>query len=163
MRMCPLMMEPKMQDNEIGLTIYHELQHMTSGVYDHPTKAYAKKSMVELAAEDPVGARLNSASYTMYIAEVGMTRENFTKYTRTSGLNAKSGKCYDKHSNCGSLAKGCCSNRRTSSGMLLSDSCCAACEHENDTNPKCTDSADNCSTLKYEAECQNTSTNQGCC
>jgi hypothetical protein len=43
-----------MLDNEIGLTIYHELQHMTSAVYDHPSKAYAKKSMVELAVEDPV-------------------------------------------------------------------------------------------------------------
>jgi hypothetical protein len=41
-----MIMQPTMHDYEIGLTIYHELQHMTSGVYDHPTKAYAKKSMV---------------------------------------------------------------------------------------------------------------------
>jgi hypothetical protein len=108
MRMCPLIMGPDMHDFEIGLTIYHELQHMTSGVYDHPTKAYAKKSMVQLAVEDPVGARLNSASYTMYIAEVGMSMEDFTKYTKTAGNNARSSTCSDSYSNCNSLAKGCC-------------------------------------------------------
>ena len=137
MRMCPLMMKPEMMDNEIGLTIYHELQHMTSAVYDHPSKAYAKKSMVELAVEDPVGARLNSASYTMYIAETGMNREDFTKYTRTSGNNAKSAKCFDKHSNCNDLAKGCCNSRKTSDGLLLKFSCCAACTHESETNSAC--------------------------
>jgi len=44
--------------------------------------------MVELAVEDPVGARLNSDSYTMYIADTGLSREEFTKFTRTSGTNA---------------------------------------------------------------------------
>ena len=137
MRLCPMMFAPKMLDDEIGLTIYHELQHMTSAVYDHPSKAYAKKSMVELAVEDPVGARLNSATYTMYIAETGMNREDFTKYTRTSGNNAKSAKCFDKHSNCNDLAKGCCNSRKTSDGLLLKFSCCAACTHESETNSAC--------------------------
>jgi hypothetical protein len=54
---------------------------MTSAVYDHPTKAYSKKGMVELAIEDPPGARLNSASYTMYIASLGLSREKFNEYT----------------------------------------------------------------------------------
>jgi len=44
--------------------------------------------MVELALEDPVGARLNSASYTMYIADTGLSREEFTKFTKMSGNNA---------------------------------------------------------------------------
>lgn len=71
-RMCQSGMEGT--DRQIGLTIYHELQHMTSAVYDHPTKAYSKKGMVELAVEDPVQARLNSDSYTMYIADSSLKR-----------------------------------------------------------------------------------------
>jgi len=73
---------------------------MTSSVYDHPTKAYAKNGMVELAVEDPVGARLNSASYTMYIADTGMTRSDFTKFTRTSGPNSAAVGCSDKYGDC---------------------------------------------------------------
>lgn len=116
-RMCPSIME--MSDEDIGLTLYHELQHMTSAVYDHPTKAYSKKGMVELAIEDPVGARLNSASYTMYIASTGMSREHFNKFTKTSGANAKSPDCFDKYGNCPDLAKGCCGNRMVGGGMRL--------------------------------------------
>ena len=92
-RFCKLGM--KGMEESVGLTVYHELQHMTSAVYDHPTKAYAKKTMVELAVEDPVGARLNSASYTMYIADTGLPREKFSEYTKTSGADARSAKCYD--------------------------------------------------------------------
>lgn len=97
-RMCPLIMN--MSDNDVGLTLFHELQHMTSAVYDHPTNAYSKKGMVQLAEQDPRGARLNSASYTMYIADTGLSREEFTKYTKTSGNNARSATCYDSYSNC---------------------------------------------------------------
>lgn len=102
---------------------------MNSAVYDHPTKAYAKKGMVELAIEDPVGARLNSASYTMYIADTGMSRENFTKFTRTSGPNARTPDCVDKYGNCPKLAKGCCFNRMVGGGEAMVSACCAACSH----------------------------------
>jgi hypothetical protein len=129
-RMCPLIMGDDMMAEETGLTVYHELQHMTSAVYDHPTKAYAKKTMVELAIEDPVGARLNSASYTMYIADTGLSREDFTKFTRTSGANARTPDCFDKYGNCPDLAKDCCYNRMVGGGQLLQNACCAACTYK---------------------------------
>jgi hypothetical protein len=46
MRLCPKLMEKSNMDEAIGLTIYHELQHVTSAVYDHETHAYGKKNMV---------------------------------------------------------------------------------------------------------------------
>jgi hypothetical protein len=91
--------------------MFHELQHMTSAVIDHPTKAYSKKGMVELGVEDPVGARLNAASYTMYIAETGMSKADFTKFTTLSGANARTPDCIDKFGNCPELSEGCCFNR----------------------------------------------------
>lgn len=63
--MCPLGMDPEIEASVAGLTIFHELMHMTSMVGD---KEYRKKDMVTLARRDPYNARLNSASYTMYIA-----------------------------------------------------------------------------------------------
>lgn len=83
------------EDVAIGLTIFHELQHITSSVYDHETHAYAKDQMVDLAVADPVGARLNAASYQMYIADAGMTRENFSKYTIGQGGDVIDQHCAD--------------------------------------------------------------------
>ena len=54
-----------MVDSEIGLTIFHELMHMTSIVGDHD---YDRVEMVKLARNDPLKARLNSSSYMSYIA-----------------------------------------------------------------------------------------------
>jgi hypothetical protein len=164
-------MEDSLLEEEVGLTIYHELQHITSIVYDHPTKAYAKKTMVELAIEDPVGARLNSASYTMYIADTGLPRELFSKYTKTSGADARSATCFDNYGNCPELANGCCFNRMVGGGQLLSNACCAACEHQNDVNPKCKDEANNCfdkysncaDIAKSEYQCQREEIASGCC
>lgn len=65
MRFCPLGMDPATEDSVTGLTIFHELMHMTSIVGD---KEYSKRKMVSLARDDPYSARINSASYTMYIA-----------------------------------------------------------------------------------------------
>lgn len=117
MRMCPAMME--YDDETVGLTIFHELQHMTSVVTDHPTHAYEKKSMVELAKIDAPAARLNSDTYTMYIADTGMNRADFTKYTSTSGNNARSEHCYDSFSNCPEMSEGCCFDRTTGGGYRM--------------------------------------------
>ena len=45
-RMCPLVM--KESDQDVGLTLHHELMHITSAAYDHPddAKAYGKKGMI---------------------------------------------------------------------------------------------------------------------
>lgn len=145
-RMCKLIMD--MSDEDIGLTLYHELQHMTSAVYDHPSKAYSKSGMVELAVEDPAGARLNSASYTMYIATTGMSRDDFNKYTKTSGANSARVGCSDRYGNCPDLAKNCCGNKMVGGGMRMQDACCAACEYQNDNNSKCSDGSVSC-TDKY--------------
>jgi len=65
MRFCPLGMDPATEASVTGLTIFHELMHMTSIVGDGE---YSKRGMVKLARSDPYKARINSASYTMYIA-----------------------------------------------------------------------------------------------
>jgi hypothetical protein len=63
--MCPDGMNPSYNDGVTGLTIFHELIHMTSIVGD---SEYSKRGMVALAKRDPYKARMNSDSYTMYIA-----------------------------------------------------------------------------------------------
>ena len=47
--MCKDGLDPGYEDPEIGLTLFHELVHVTTRVTDHPTHAYEKSSMVELA------------------------------------------------------------------------------------------------------------------
>jgi len=47
--MCKNGMDPKFEDPEIALTLFHELVHVTTRVSDHPTKAYVKSDMVDLA------------------------------------------------------------------------------------------------------------------
>lgn len=142
MRMCPAIME--YDNGTIGLTMFHELQHMTSVVTDHPTHAYEKKSMVELAVIDPVAARLNSDTYTMYIADTGMNKADFTKYTSTSGNNAYSTTCSDEYSNCPKLAEGCCFNRQVGGGYLMTEKCCDACSSLMDSDSTCRDESNNC-------------------
>jgi len=65
MRFCVDGMKSHMEDSVIGLTIFHELMHMTSIVGDHD---YDRVEMVKLARNDPLKARLNSSSYMSYIA-----------------------------------------------------------------------------------------------
>ena len=47
--MCPGSLKPTLEESVVGLTIFHELMHMTSSVGDHPTMAYSKSSMTKLA------------------------------------------------------------------------------------------------------------------
>merc|ERR1711998_288799 len=112
----------------------------------------------------------NSASYTMHIADTGLTREDFTKFTRTSGANARTPECFDKYGNCPDLAKNCCYNRMVGGGMLLHDACCAACTFVsesgkcNSENANCYDKYSNCKELvKMEFQCQRKEVALGCC
>ena len=77
-RFCPDGLNPSYEDAEIGITLFHELIHVTSRVPDHPTHAYVKTDMFSLAKSDPVGARMNADSYTMYVAQTGLNRDKFT-------------------------------------------------------------------------------------
>jgi len=76
---------------------------------------------------------MNADNYSMYVADTGMNREEFTKHTSGQGGNVRDLKCYDKYSNCPELADGCCFNRKSGDGVYLNESCCAACSHLLDT------------------------------
>jgi len=65
MRFCPNHWGQGHVDSVVGLTVFHELMHMTSIVGDGE---YDQTAMVALAKRDPYKVRLNSASYTHYIA-----------------------------------------------------------------------------------------------
>ena len=77
-RFCPSGLQDRWEDAEIGLTVYHELTHLTSGVTDY---AYDKTKMVKLAISDPTEARMNADTYTMYVAQTGMTRDEYDTLT----------------------------------------------------------------------------------
>jgi len=87
-------------DEEVGLIVFHEMMHIRSCVVDHPEKPYAKSDVVELAIDDPVMARLNSGSYQMYVADAGLNRDDFSKFTRGQGPNAANYQCKDQYMNC---------------------------------------------------------------
>ena len=84
--------------------------------------------MIKLANEDPTGARLNSNSYTMYVAQTGMTPAEYTRFTGLWGPNVEAEDCKDRYDNCGHLAADCCYNKMTAGGEMLSVTCCASCE-----------------------------------
>jgi len=112
-------MAPKMEEDEIGLILFHELQHITSAAGDNPSYPYGKSDMMKLANKDPNGARLNSNSYTMYIAQTGMSPAEYTRFTGLFSPNGEADDCKDKYDNCGDLAADCCYNKLAAGGDLL--------------------------------------------
>jgi len=118
MRICKLGFEVDDLDGELGLTLFHELMHMTSSVSDH---SYTKRGMLALAKRDPTLARLNAQTYTYYIAQTGLPRDEYLKLTGRSyaegdpafrGFTEGDAKCEDTKSNCPALVGGkCCFNR----------------------------------------------------
>lgn len=116
---------------------------MTSVVTDDPEYPYAKKGLAKLAKYYPVRARLNANSYTMYVAQAGMSHKDFVKFTGLWGGHVENHQCADEYNNCPELAEGCCFDRRVSSGYMY-DSCCGSCKHLMKTDSKCTDEYYNC-------------------
>lgn len=107
----------------------------------------------------------------MYIAELGLTYEEFTEYTATSGSNARSASCKDNYGNCPDLAKGCCFNRRVGGGRLLEEACCDACMWQNENNKdqcrddsnNCFDQYNNCDELATNYSCERDDMKRDCC
>lgn len=107
----------------------------------------------------------------MYIADTGLNRDDFTRYTATQGANARNTKCFDSFGNCPKLAKGCCFTRSVSNGRLMNEACCASCEYLNDSDPKCSDESANCfdkfsncnKLAAMEYQCQRKEVATGCC
>lgn len=82
MRVCDYAWKLNKTDKQLALTLTHELIHMTSSVVDN---SYRKSKMVKNAQKDPALARLNSDSYTHYIAQTGLPRSEYLKLTKRSG------------------------------------------------------------------------------
>jgi len=73
-RMCPLSFTEKKKHINLGMTIFHEIVHMTSGVGD---KGYTKKQCFDLAKRNPTIARQNSAAYAFFAMESGLNKKNY--------------------------------------------------------------------------------------
>jgi len=134
-RYCP---DPMTEDTvSIGMTLYHEVVHMTSDISDDPVRPYAKDDVYTLAADEPEAARHNSQNYMYYAGQNGMPLEAYADF---SGPLIYGPNCIDRYSNCNNLAEGCCGDRvgdyRT--GEKISDWCCASCKME-DATPFCVD------------------------
>jgi len=170
MRFCPDGMNSNYGDEITGLTIFHELMHMTSIVGD---SEYTKRGMVALARNDPYKARMNSDSYTMYIAQSSLNRRDYDKFTRTSSNSEGSGQYHhgdysdtgnddepssstadspvhghdngDKYGNCASRITDCCFDRMFTNGELKRDGCSKTCAAK-----------DNTSACRQESSCFNT-------
>jgi len=93
--MCALSFKQKYKEVRIGMTIFHELMHMSSRVGD---QGYTKKQCFNLARTNPERARLNAAAYVYYAIESSMTKDNYEKYS-TGGSVMNEG-CSDTWGNC---------------------------------------------------------------
>lgn len=107
-RVCSLSFKTPYPEKELGLTMFHELMHVTSGAGD---QGYTKLECFNNAKNDPTRARLNAAAYTYFAMESAMTRPNYEKYSK--GMSIFDENCRDRYSNCYALAsQGCCTARR---------------------------------------------------
>jgi len=118
-RFCPNTFNEK--DMTLGLTIYHELIHMVSGVKD--VVGYDKTLIQNAAKSNPENARLNANNYALYVAKSGLEHRKYDEATKGWGRSLEDRNCYDGYSNCVSLARqGACNQAHIKSG------CCEACK-----------------------------------
>jgi len=105
-RMCPLSFTRANKEVMIGMTMLHELVHMSSGAGD---KGYTKRECFANARNDPEMARMNSAAYVYFAMEGGFNKKEYEKYS--GGLSIMSEGCRDTGHGCFLYAKnGCNSN-----------------------------------------------------
>jgi len=126
-RFCPLSFsQVKHKEYNQGMTMFHEMMHIASAAGD---KGYSKLAALNLAVRDPKNARLNAATYVFFAGESAQSRKMWLKNT---GSAASSPKCFDRYSNCNTIAKGCCHKKAWSNGDTFAGSCCASCKwHDN--------------------------------
>lgn len=130
-RFCALSFTQKDKKWSLGMTLFHEMMHMASSVADH---GYSKVECLDNAVRRPEYARHNSAAYVYFAAEAGMIRKNYLKLT---GGAAMSPKCFDKYSNCPTIARACCHKKSFGpGGETYAKGCCASCTWV-DNSTKC--------------------------
>jgi len=102
-RMCALSFTQKDKAVELGMTMFHELMHMSSSAGD---KGYKKRECFNLARTNPELARQNSAAYVYFAMESGFNKPDYERYS--NGMSIMNEGCKDKAGNCFKLAEGCC-------------------------------------------------------
>ena len=147
--MCDSIWSAEYPHVSIGMTMFHELMHMTTGVTDYrPTPRspaiYDTNKLFKLAIDKPDAARLSAKNYTLFAMESGMNKDDFMKYSE--GRSIIDMTCKDLSSGCYKLASGCCknSNIQFGNGNSLTEQCCASCTHFDSTK-----------TCKKKATCSN--------
>ena len=102
-RFCPLAFKMKHKHYQQGMTMFHEIMHMTSSAKD---KGYAKIECINNAIRNPQRARHNAAAYVYFARELGSSRKH---YLENTGPPAISPTCGDKWNSCAKLiGKGKC-------------------------------------------------------
>jgi hypothetical protein len=129
MRLCPGLLAATEDLDAIGMVIFHEAVHMISAVSDLEG-GYVKKGMVEMASERPSDARNNADSYTMYVAQNGMSVHDYSVFTNSWwGNNYVRSGCSDKYGNfCHEQGVACCDfEEKIPNQGVLGEICCASC------------------------------------
>ena len=134
-RLCPTFFDEE-DDTSLGLTLFHEIIHMISGVGD-VDGAYEKYSAVVLAENYPEDARLNANNYMLYSAQNGLSLLDYDTFTDSWGKHTHSSTCTDNFSNCLAIASVCCAYKTASNGLKFRENCCASCKSVEDIDPEC--------------------------
>jgi len=90
-RMCALSFTQKDKAVELGMTMFHELMHMSSSAGD---KGYKKRECFNLARTNPELARQNSAAYVYFAMESGFNKPDYERYS--NGMSIMNEGCRDK-------------------------------------------------------------------
>ena len=99
-RICPLSFTTSNTSMKLGMTMFHEVMHVTSAAGD---KGYSKREGFALAKNNPSEARLNAAAYVYFAAENGYSRADYKKYA--GSIYGRAGVKRDRYSNCADLVK----------------------------------------------------------
>merc|ERR1711976_397970 len=101
-RLCPSLFNTEDATEVIGITMFHEVMHITSHAGD---SCYSKKDCYNLARTNPSRARLNANSYTLFAIEGGAPRDDYERLMDLWGGSLLKEGCSDYRYNCWEMAK----------------------------------------------------------
>lgn len=131
-RLCSTMWDQS--DATFGLTLFHELSHMTSESKDG-TGDYSKTALITNAKNNPNLARTTANNFMMYMAQNGMSHTDYEAASSPWGGPVDSLSCSDKWTSCHMLASNAVA---CSKGNMMSD-CCHSCNSDYKSDAPCVD------------------------
>jgi len=126
-RLCPTLFNTEDATEVIGITMFHEVMHITSHAGD---SCYSKKDCYNLARTNPSKARLNANSYTLFAIEGGAPRDDYERLMDLWGGSVLKEGCSDYRYNCWEMAK---KYKCEGNYAWLKEQCCSSCHHVQDS------------------------------